>query len=50
MVDRVVNRLEMASRGILDMMYVADILYYTIIDGSWEIGIGNCKYFDMTQC
>ena len=37
--DRVLNRLEMALYGILIVVYVVGILYYTVIDDSWGIGV-----------
>lgn len=38
-IESVLNRLEMAFSGIVVMLYIIDILYYTVIDDSW--GIGN---------
>jgi succinate dehydrogenase hydrophobic anchor subunit len=35
------NRLYMAFSGIAVMLYVIDILYYTIIDDVWGIGMVN---------
>ena len=34
----------MASSGILTMLYMVVILYYTAIDESWGIGVVKCKY------
>jgi hypothetical protein len=41
--DRVLNGLEMASVGIVAVLYLADILYYTTIDDSWGLGCQICQ-------
>jgi hypothetical protein len=34
----VLNRLEMASNEMSGVLYVVDILYYTITEVDWELG------------
>lgn len=36
------NGIEMALNRIAAVLYIADILYYTIVDGSWGIGKVYC--------
>ena len=38
----VLNRLEMASSGIVEMLYLIDILCYTEIVNNWGTGDDNC--------
>jgi hypothetical protein len=35
----------MAFSGIIDVLYVIDILSYTVINDGWGIGIGKLKNF-----
>jgi hypothetical protein len=44
-VQRVLNRIEMALGKVVVMLYVIDILYYTIFDGNWGIGIVKWENF-----
>jgi len=37
----------MAFNGIVAEMYILDILYCTVIDESWGVGVVNCK--DLTN-
>ena len=34
-IESVLNELEMAFSGIAVMLYIIDILYYTVIDDNW---------------
>ena len=45
-IESVLNGLEMAFSGIVVMLYMIDILDYTVIDDSWGIGIRSCEYCD----
>ena len=36
----------MALNEIVIMQYIIDILYYTVIDDNWGIGIGKSKNHD----
>jgi hypothetical protein len=36
----------MALNRIVKMLYVIDILNYTMIDDSWGIGVANCNNYD----
>jgi hypothetical protein len=36
--DRVSTGLEMASSGIIGVLYLSDILYYTVLEDCWRIG------------
>ena len=38
--------LEMALNEMYDVLYVIDILNYTVIDGNWGIGVLNCNNYD----
>ena len=42
--ESVLNRLEMAFNRIEAMLYIIDILYYTIFYNYWGIGVESCKY------
>lgn len=42
--DSILNGLEMDLNEIVVILYVVDILFYTVIAGNWEIGVNICKY------
>ena len=44
-VESVLNSPEMAFSGIVAVLYVIDILQYTIVDDSWGIGLVDCRYY-----
>lgn len=37
----------MALNRIVVMLYIIDILYYTIFNDNWGIGVGNRKKMDL---